>query len=146
MIDEEEYNELVAKTENIDPYTGKVVKYHMDKFYGKDMYLPKMSEEDTQEAFRELENDLDIDFTFNNKEFCKDISAIPLVEQRPAFFSDKFAMSQVFRDAEVAETKMNEADKLAKKKRKDRLKLFDNNLKEFLNTECNANYKIKYDK
>ena len=38
---------------------------------------------------------------------------------------------------------MKEAEELTKLRRKERLKLFHNTLKEYLNIECGANYKIK---
>ncbi len=63
---------------------------------------------------------------------------------------------------EQAEARMKEAEAMQKKRRKDRLKLFDVCIKQYLNNECGilrfripknvdvcfhgANYKIKYDR
>lgn len=144
VIEEDEYYDLDDQNyeyndkNRINPYTGKPAKFHMDKFFGKDMEPKILTEEEIKNVMKNI--------AINEQEFNRNIEAIPLIQSRPSLFSDHESIAYAMRAAEVAEEKMKEFDKLSKKKRKDRLKLFDNCLKEYLNVECNSNYKIKYDK
>jgi hypothetical protein len=68
-------------------------------------------------------------------------------DPRPLAFIDKDWMDKIFRIAAEADAKMEQQNaKVISKKRKDRIKLFDNCIKEYLNTECNTNYRLKYDR
>lgn len=147
VIDEAEYNELdaEAQTEKIDPFTGQIAKFKMDKFYGKDMDLPKLTKEKVNEWLDWLSETLPNQFKRNNSKEFKNIESIPLMELRPSFYSDSEAIERNLQAAEVAEVKMKDAEHFAKIKRKKRLKEFHACLLWYLKSECNATYKIKYD-
>lgn len=136
VIDEEEFIDLDAgaETSKINPFTGQPAKFKMDKFFGKDMHPTELSQEEIEDILEMFES------TEINP---MKMEAFPLIEQRPPFYSDKEAIDATLRAAEVATTKMKEAEELTKVRRKERLKLFHNTLKEYLNVECGANYKIK---
>lgn len=143
VIDEEEYNDLMASAE-IEAGETKT-KFKKDKFYMKDMDLTKhsLSQEAVNAWLDWFEHTMPDRFK-RNTEF-KNIEAIPLVELRPSFYTEQEAIDAKLKAAEVAEARMKEAEKFAKQRRKDRLKLFDMCIKQYLNSECNANYKVKYD-
>lgn len=151
VIDEDEFIDLEAEIIEVDS-NGKEIKHKFkkDKFYMKDMDVLKIpvDEEEVREMFRETipNKFIEEDDTWNNQFIKFDFSALGPPESRPSIFSDSQFMSTGLVTAEVAEEKMKEAEKLAKQKRKDRLKLFDNCLKEYLNLECGSDYKIKYDR
>jgi hypothetical protein len=130
----------------INPYTGKPAKFKMDKFFGKDMHLPRLTDIEVQNWFDWWKNNEIINFKYNESEFNKNIEAIPLIEQRPPFFSDQEAIDRTLAAAALADKRMEENEKLAKKKRKFRLALFHACLLEYLNTACGSEYKIKWPK
>lgn len=136
VIDEEEFIDLDAgaETSKINPFTGQPAKFKMDRFFGKDMNPVDLSQEEIEDILEMFES------TEVNP---MKMEAIPLIQQRPSLFSDVQAMNETLEAAEIATTKMKEAEELTKLRRKERLKLFHNTLKEYLNIECGANYKIK---
>jgi len=148
VIGEDEFNDLQAEVIELDA-RGKPIKHKFakDKFYMKDMELATVpyTEEDMNQWFDWFEAAFPGRFKRNDTTGVS-IEAFPYIGQRPPFFSDQQAMQKTLEFATEAEAKMLDAEVFTKKRRKDRRRLFDNTLKEFLNTECGTNYKIKYDK
>lgn len=71
-----------------------------------------------------------------------------LPEPRPLAFTDSEYMHKLLQIAEQAEIRMEEKQNEQRYKmlRKQRLKEFDDCLRQFLNDNCGSNYKIKINK
>lgn len=121
VIDEDEYMDLDA---GIEPET-----------------LPDLTPEESEEALDMLEQTLP-EWQFKRNDVF-DMLPVSLGPPDPLPTWDEF-MLKVFETADQADIKMLEAEKLIKQKRKERLKLFDACIKQYLNDNCNANHKIKY--
>lgn len=152
-IDNEEYEELDAEAEtekesfgerNINPYTGQKAKFHMDRFFGKDMKLSQqiLSREKVEEWLNWLEDSLPKNFKRNPSIFHYAYDTRSKPEPIPSAFHDTEFMTRVLNRVEIADNKMKDNEKLSKDRRKERLKIFHNSLLNYLNYECNSNYKI----
>lgn len=153
IIDNEEFEELESSAETekevfgdrkINPYSGKPAKFHMDKFFGKDMKLSQLilSPEKSEEWLNWLTESLPKQFKRNPSvfEYSKDTRGKP--EPIPLAFHDTEFMNKVLASVEIADNKMKDNEKLSKDKRKERLKIFHNSLLLFLNNQCGSNYKL----
>ncbi len=157
VIGEDEFNDLQADAETdvelistkkfrqINPYTGEIAKFNMDSWFGREVNVPNLSEDAVKAWLDWFEQAFPEQFKRNDTANIK-IESAPYIGERPLFFQDQEAMQKTLDFAAAAEARMIDTEIATKKKRKDRLRLFDNCLREFLNTEYFGNYKIKYDK
>ena len=134
VIDEEEYIDLDAEVTEINPYTGKPAKFHMDKFFGKYMHPPDLNAEEIEEILKELHDDVSIKFILNENEIGKKIEAVPLVELRPSLFNDEKWMDRMLTISAETEEKLGymNTDKFLRQKRKQRLVEFNDYIHDYL--------------
>lgn len=130
MIDSEEYEyEAAAEVIELDA-SGKPTKFKKDKFYGKS--LPELTDQEIEYWLNWFEQSMPKQFKRNKTDY--DIPVVGKPEPRPLEFNDPANFTQLLVDAEAADIRMQEAEKLAKLRRKERLKEFHRCIREYLDS------------
>lgn len=134
--DEYEFDEgyTYNDRDRINPYTGKIAKFHMDRWFGQDMELAKipLNEEMTDMIIDDLSENLGDRFVYNEAERQKQILAASWISEILPGFLDTEFMDKALTRATESVADMAFAEKEMSKKKKLRLKLFLKCIKDYL--------------